>query len=151
MVFSFLWINHDIILFSQLLWVFPLHQVGSLSTLLQCTHACACTKNANYFKMRSWKSSTSLHLWVPCACALLMSWWSSWIYSNHKNPNKAWFTCVLLHNGPNDGIPSHISWAFDILVIHFPSMTESDITVHIKMCFYSCFMIVRLMLIKLLA
>jgi len=39
----------------------------------------------------------------------------------------------------------------DILVIHFPSMTRGNITVHIKMCFYSCFMIVRLMLVKLLA
>lgn len=39
----------------------------------------------------------------------------------------------------------------DILVIHFPSMTKSNIAVHIKMWFYSCFMIVRLMLIKLLS
>lgn len=134
-----------------MLSVFPLHQVGSLSTLLQCTHACACTKNANYFKMRSWKSSRSLRIRVPCACALLISGWSSWIYSNRENSNQVCFTCVLLHSGPTDEISRHITWALWHLGIHFSSMTRSNITVHIKMWFYSCFMIVRLMLVKLLA
>lgn len=68
-----------------------------------------------------------------------------------QNSSKVWFPCIYCTVAQLMKYPGMLVEHCDILVINFPSMTKSNIAVHIKMWFYSSFMIVRLMLIKLLS